>query len=160
MKRLLFIVILMFFLCPVKRFRRENRCHDRFCKFSAFLKLLFGLFSNLPLIVIMVENSRLIRLPAIIKLSAGISWVDLLPECIDKFFIWHYVRVECNLYRLNMTGCIRANLFICRVLDVSAGITRKNTFNTRTLIEWLKHAPEAPARKRCEIRRHERPPYL
>ncbi|MNC66695.1 hypothetical protein D3C75_1171220 [compost metagenome] len=55
------VIVLMMFFCFIERFGRQDWGEDRFVKTSALFQCSFGSFSNLALLLTVVEDSRLIR---------------------------------------------------------------------------------------------------
>src|SRR5690625_1306632 len=96
MKGLFFKIILMFFFGRIKRLCRKYFRHDWFAKLATCCYFLFRFFRSFFLLFIMIKNSRLIGFSPVIKLAAGVCWINLLPKGIYKLLIRHDVWIESN----------------------------------------------------------------
>ena len=114
-----------------------------------FVELLFILLGGFALLFAFVEDCRSVLRSLIVSLAIERRWVVGLPMDLKQLRIRNLFWIELDLDDLCMSGFAGTDLLIGRVLDVPAGVTRDNAFNS---LHPLKHsfgAPEAAAAKRC-----------
>ncbi len=78
--RVFFKIILMIIFCGKELYERDNFCHDRIIKFLGFL--VFGVFCNFSLFLVMVEDDRTVMCSYISALAVKSCGVMCLPEQI------------------------------------------------------------------------------
>ena len=88
-----------------------------------------GLHCNLSLLFAVIEDFTAIMLAAITKLPAAIDRVDTFPEKFHKCRIADFLAVKGNLNPFGVACAARGNLFVGRVFQMSANISRANGNN-------------------------------
>ncbi|MNJ62196.1 hypothetical protein D3C77_580260 [compost metagenome] len=85
------------------------------------------------------------------ELTALIGRIDLLPEQLEQLPVRKQSGIERNLYSLVVPGSVRADLFICWIWSMTAGIAGDDPVNARQLLERCDHAPETTAGKSSQF---------
>lgn len=117
------VVILMVVLSGPEDAGGQDFGRDGSREASTVLQAVLGRFSDVPLVFVMVEDGRAIRIAAIIELSAWIGRIDLSPEPLDEFLVGNACRIKGNFDRLPMARAPGADFRVGRVLLVPARVT-------------------------------------
>src|SRR5580704_18547189 len=74
------------------------------------------------LLRVVEENRRTVLIPDVGSLTVQLRWVVNLPEDIEELFVGDALRIVRDLDRLGMAGGVAADLAVCRILQVTAGV--------------------------------------
>jgi hypothetical protein len=140
--RILEVVLLVIFLCRIKRFSRQDFGHDRLIEAAGFREFLFRRFSDLSLLVVIVVDRGLVGEPDIVKLAVSLSWVDVVPENVEQLFVGNLRGIIADLDRFPLLCLVGVDKLIVRSLLGTAGITNHGFHIRPGLVEGWLHAPE------------------
>lgn len=149
-------VFLVIILGPIKTGGRHDLGDYRFVEFR--LGFVSHPLGNPPLLLVKIENRRSIIVADVRALPVKLRRVVHPKKLLAERFVTHFIGIEFYQHGLGMSGGMRTDLLVGRVLDMAAGIAGCRLDHARYLVKIKLHAPEASRRKQSFF--HESQPNL
>src|SRR5262245_31260660 len=90
----------------------------------------------------MIKNYRSILRANVGTLAVQRCWIVVRPENIQKFVITDLRWIELHFHDFGVSGLVRANILICRVVLCSSRIPDARGQNSFYVAECFFHSPE------------------
>ena len=104
------------------------------------------------LILIQVKDGGPVLIPYIRSLPVYLCRIMNFKKQFCNIFIGCFFRIKNDPYRFGKSCRMTADLFIGRMVDVSANVTNLSGYHTRRLLHIIFHSPEAATGKYGGIR--------
>ena len=126
--------------------RGLDQRHDRRLPVRLLLRL--AARGGLALILVVEEDHRAVLVADVPTLAVELRRIVLAPEHVEQLLVRDLVRVVRHLYDLGVTGRVRADVLVRRVLERAAGVPHARLRDAVDLTERGLDAPEAACAER------------
>jgi hypothetical protein len=96
----------------------------------------------------MEKDRRAILCAPVRALAVQLRGIVIFPENLEQIFVANLGGIELDFHSLGVTGAVGADIFVGRIVHLSAGVADTGGDDARNLAEGGLDSPETACRKR------------